>query len=238
MHWHRSLRCVFPLSDTKDDDLIFDQTFFYKELKKAQAVVPEPAQPKIKLKVGQTTDSTPTPKKITIHVGGRGGSADSPAPPATKNAEGSVNGQTNGATGTSTPAQPSVETAANATGAAQSPTSSVPPGLKAEESSVASPAGVPRPPSVSSGQATPGAVKPPIPVIPPQPFQHNPLVNGYMEQKRLRGKDKGMCLVKMHWVLWTNISRRCSRCFDFSSQAMAATYNDTRPICPNYNRAT
>ena len=88
----------------------------------------------------------------------------------------------------STPAQPSIETPA---AVAASPSSSLPAALKAEESSVASPAAIPRPPSVSSGQATPGVAKPPIPAVQAQPFQHNPLANGYMEQKRLRSKGKG-----------------------------------------------
>ncbi|KAM7224385.1 Bromodomain-containing protein [Rhypophila decipiens] len=55
---------------------------FEKELSAAKAVVPEPPQPKIKLKVpGQETPVT-GPKKITIHVGGsRSSAAPSPAPP-------------------------------------------------------------------------------------------------------------------------------------------------------------
>ena len=166
--------------------------------------MPEPSQPKIKLKVGQPADSTPTRKKITIHVGGRGGSDDSPAPQAAQPTETPVNGQASTeTTRTSSLAQPPVtaSTAVAATSAvpaasAAAPSLSppIPAGLKAEESSVASPAGVPRPPSVSSGQATPGAVRPPVPTVQPQPFQHNPLANGYMEQKRLRGKGKGMHL--------------------------------------------
>lgn len=174
------------------------QKFFYKQLKQAQAAVPEPSGgPKIKLKIGQTAESTPTPKKITIHVGGRE-SVDSPAPQPNQATDtpATTSQPVNGSTRTSTPAQPQVEKAGSASVAAPSPTPSVPGGLKAEESSVASPAAVPRPPSVSSGQATPGpgAIKPPIPTVQSQPFQHNPLANGYMEQKRLRGKGKGMCI--------------------------------------------
>lgn len=53
-----------------------------KELNEAKAVVPEPPQPKIKLKMtpGQETPAAGA-KKITIHVGGsRGSAAASPAP--------------------------------------------------------------------------------------------------------------------------------------------------------------
>jgi len=59
------------------------QECFEKELNEAKAVVQEPPQPKIKIKVppGQETP-TIGPKKITIHVGGsRGSTAASPAPP-------------------------------------------------------------------------------------------------------------------------------------------------------------
>ncbi|KAL2023637.1 hypothetical protein VTK56DRAFT_1794 [Thermocarpiscus australiensis] len=55
---------------------------FYKELNEAKAVVQEPPQPKIRLKMtpGQETPVAGS-KKITIHVGGsRGSTAASPAP--------------------------------------------------------------------------------------------------------------------------------------------------------------
>ncbi len=58
------------------------QECFEKELNEAKAVVQEPPQPKIRLKMtpGQETPVT-GPKKITIHVGGsRGSAAASPAP--------------------------------------------------------------------------------------------------------------------------------------------------------------
>ncbi|KAI8203836.1 Chromatin structure-remodeling complex subunit rsc4 [Colletotrichum sp. SAR 10_86] len=61
--------------------------FFLDELKQAKAVVPEPSQPKIKLKVQQPAAEQPTTsKKITIHVGGKSDSADSPAPPVPQSA--------------------------------------------------------------------------------------------------------------------------------------------------------
>lgn len=55
------------------------QKVFYSHLKKAQAAAPEHGSAKIKLKLGQGID-TPNSKKVTIHVGGRGDSVESPAP--------------------------------------------------------------------------------------------------------------------------------------------------------------
>ncbi|KAL0935236.1 bromodomain containing protein [Colletotrichum truncatum] len=61
--------------------------FFLDELKMAKAVVPEPSQPKIKLKVQQpATEQPAASKKITIHVGGKSDSADSPAAAASHSA--------------------------------------------------------------------------------------------------------------------------------------------------------
>ncbi|KAF7550116.1 hypothetical protein G7046_g8120 [Stylonectria norvegica] len=170
------------------------EKFFHAQLKKAQAAVPEPSQPKIKLKVGQTTEGTSTPKKITIHVGGRGGSVDSPAPQAIRTVDTPTNG-------VPVVAAPRLATPVQATPIqlekTRSVSASVPPpspsghGTKAEEALVVSPAGIPRPPSATSGPDTPGAVRLPIPTVQPVPVQHNPLANGYMEQKRLRGYGKG-----------------------------------------------
>ncbi|WKT39779.1 Bromodomain [Fusarium oxysporum f. sp. vasinfectum] len=126
------------------------EKFFYDQLKQAQAVVTEPSQPKIKLKVGGSSETpTPGPKKITIHVGGQRDSADSPAPAQSK--EAITNGQTvNGTARTSTPAQavnPQLEKARSTSlSAVPSPSPSVQSALKAEEASRASPAKHPRRP--------------------------------------------------------------------------------------------
>ncbi|KAK3942759.1 Bromodomain-containing protein [Diplogelasinospora grovesii] len=72
---------------------------FEKEVNEAKAVVQEPPQPKIKLKVapGQETPVAAGAKKITIHVGGsRGSAAPSPAPATGQSndlsrAEGAIN---------------------------------------------------------------------------------------------------------------------------------------------------
>ncbi|KAF4457956.1 Protein polybromo-1 [Fusarium austroafricanum] len=181
------------------------EEFFYGQLKQAQAVVTEPSQPKIKLKVGGSSETpTPGPKKITIHVGGQRDSADSPAPAQSK--EASTNGQgVNGTARTSTPAQainPQLEKARSTSlSAVPSPSPSAQGALKAEEIPRASPAAAPQPPSATLSQATPGAsaaapVVPapapaPAPAAPPQPI-HNPLVNGYMEQRHPRRPGKGI----------------------------------------------
>ncbi|EWZ51983.1 Bromodomain-containing protein [Fusarium oxysporum f. sp. albedinis] len=178
------------------------EKFFYDQLKQAQAVVTEPSQPKIKLKVGGSSETpTPGPKKITIHVGGQRDSADSPAPAQSK--EAITNGQTvNGTARTSTPAQavnPQLEKARSTSlSAVPSPSPSVQSALKAEEASRASPAVTSQPPSAAPNQATPAtpaaapvAVPAPVPVAPPQPI-NNPLVNGYMDQKHPRRPGKGI----------------------------------------------
>ncbi|KAF5558649.1 polybromo-1 [Fusarium mexicanum] len=178
------------------------EKFFYDQLKQAQAVVTEPSQPKIKLKVGGSSETpTPGPKKITIHVGGQRDSADSPAPAQAKMAM--TNGQTvNGTARTSTPAQavnPQLEKARSTSlSAVPSPSPSVQSALKPEETSRASPAVPSQPPSAAPSQATPAvpaaapvAVPAPVPVPPPQPIT-NPLVNGYMDQKHPRRAGKGI----------------------------------------------
>ncbi|KAM5355347.1 hypothetical protein ACJ41O_001993 [Fusarium nematophilum] len=170
------------------------EEFFQDQFKQAQAAVPEPSQPKIKLKVGQSSDTpTPSTKKITIHVGGQRDSVDSPAP---VQPDAATNGQgVNGTARTSTPAQPSIpqlDKARSVSASVPSPSPSAQAVLKAEEPASASPAGVPRPPSAMSGQATPAAAAAPIPVVQPPPVVHNPLANGYMEQKHPRRPGKGI----------------------------------------------
>ncbi|KAI0804387.1 hypothetical protein GGR55DRAFT_698736 [Xylaria sp. FL0064] len=61
---------------------------FHELLKEAKASVPEPPQPKIKLKVPQQAPETPGhPKKITIHVGGKSSATGSPAPATAQSGE-------------------------------------------------------------------------------------------------------------------------------------------------------
>ncbi|KAF4995872.1 hypothetical protein FGRMN_4829 [Fusarium graminum] len=176
------------------------EEFFYDQLKQAQAVVTEPSQPKIKLKVGGSGDTpTPGPKKITIHVGGQRDSAHSPAPAQQKDA--ATNGlNVNGAAPISTPAQavnPQLEKARSASASVlPSPSPSTQAAPNAEETTKASPAAVPQ--VLSAVPGTPGAPPPApvpapaqLPVAPPQPI-YNPLINGYMEQKHPRRAGKGI----------------------------------------------
>lgn len=179
------------------------QKAFYEHLKKARAVVPEPTQPKIKLKVGQASEAPS--KKITIHVGGRGGSTDSPAPnPAQANASPAAG--LNGVTRVSN----RLEAARSVSVSAPSPSPSTQPGLKKEDSARVSPA-VPAPIPGS----TPVAVRPLAAAIQPRPQPQpqlqplatpqatpqahpvdiQPMVNGHVEQKRLRRAGKSMFAV-------------------------------------------
>ncbi|KAI1425778.1 Bromodomain-containing protein [Xylaria sp. FL1777] len=56
------------------------EEMFQELLKEAKENVPEPPQPKIKLKLPQAVETSGHPKKITIHVGGKTSATGSPAP--------------------------------------------------------------------------------------------------------------------------------------------------------------
>ncbi|KAI0837459.1 Bromodomain-containing protein [Hypoxylon sp. FL0890] len=68
------------------------EQFFYEQLKEAKLHVPEPPQPKIKLKMSSNLENTTHPKKITIHVGGKTSATGSPAPVTGQSGEGEVTG--------------------------------------------------------------------------------------------------------------------------------------------------
>jgi hypothetical protein len=151
-------------------------------------VVQEPAQgPKIKIKVGQGAE-TPTPaKKITIHVGGRGGSVDSPAPQGTDTTGSPANGLN--VNGTTRPPAAAAETTRSGSTSAGSPTSSSAPVAKPEDSIVA--------PSPSKSQQVQTAsmpvtqshfAPPPTPVAPPR--AQIPAVP--MEPRPLRAPGQGV----------------------------------------------
>ncbi|KAI0545563.1 Bromodomain-containing protein [Xylaria curta] len=63
------------------------EEMFQELLKEAKENVPEPPQPKIKLKLPQLTETPGHPKKITIHVGGKNSVTGSPAPPTAQSGE-------------------------------------------------------------------------------------------------------------------------------------------------------
>ncbi|KAI1809770.1 Bromodomain-containing protein [Poronia punctata] len=56
------------------------EEMFHRLVKEAKEKVPEPPQPKIKLKLPNSGETSSHPKKITIHVGGKNSAAGSPAP--------------------------------------------------------------------------------------------------------------------------------------------------------------
>ncbi|KAI0158191.1 Bromodomain-containing protein [Xylariaceae sp. FL1272] len=68
------------------------EEMFHELLKEAKGNVPEPQQPKIKLKLAATAEShaQPVPKKLIIHVGGKSSAAGSPAPSTARPGEGEV----------------------------------------------------------------------------------------------------------------------------------------------------
>lgn len=167
------------------------QEFFEAELAKAKAVVQEPPQPKIKLRVPQSQESpAPTgPKKITIHVGGsRAQTTASPAPQAATPgsatpADGGANGTTaqrfgggSGAPGAPM-SVPQLDRMRSMSGAVASPSPPIP-GVKQELPNGQSPAATPRlggaPPQPSP--FAPSAHMPPQPqFLPPGA----PVQNGY-----------------------------------------------------------
>ncbi|KAI0976781.1 hypothetical protein F4678DRAFT_480238 [Xylaria arbuscula] len=63
---------------------------FHDLLKEAKANVPEPPQPKIKLKLPPAAETSGHPKKITIHVGGKNSATGSPAPATGQSGESEV----------------------------------------------------------------------------------------------------------------------------------------------------
>ncbi|KID84615.1 Bromodomain protein [Metarhizium guizhouense ARSEF 977] len=167
---------------------------FNEQLKKAKAVVQEPAQPKIKLKVGQSIDTPSSSKKITILVGGRGSSVDSPTPQTAQSIEPPAGGShVNG-----TARQPALDAARSASASMPSPSPSTHIGLKAEESARMSPAVLAQiPAEAPPGPPTPAVEAPPPPPPPPPPGppqiqSTNPMANGYVEPKRLRAPGKGI----------------------------------------------
>ncbi|KAI0466603.1 Bromodomain-containing protein [Xylaria cf. heliscus] len=66
------------------------EEMFQELLKEAKESVPEPPQPKIKLKLPQSGDTPGHPKKITIHVGGKNSATGSPTPATAQSGEGEV----------------------------------------------------------------------------------------------------------------------------------------------------
>ncbi|PNY28280.1 Chromatin structure-remodeling complex subunit rsc1 [Tolypocladium capitatum] len=207
---------------------------FHEELKKARAVVQEPAQPpKIKLKVGQGTETPSSSKKITIHVGGRGGSADSPAPTASQFADTPAGG-VNGVTRTSS----RLDATRSLSASVPSPSPSAQAGFKTEEMALVSPAVVAQPPS-----GAPAAARPLVAAIPPYPLPqavpNNPVINGYVEQRRLRRDGKGIndaLISRLRIQLHPNMQVEHSDVLTVFPQSKELQQFVTVNLPPHYNR--
>ncbi|GKT43240.1 protein polybromo-1 [Colletotrichum spaethianum] len=137
------------------------EEFCKNELKQAKAAVQEPAQPKIKLKVQQPASEQPaTSKKITIHVGGKSDSGESPAPPIALSSGSQVGDQTPVSNGVSRqgglPAIPAAMDRFRSVSVA-SPSPSLANNIKREDAARPSPAGTPGHGGTPSAFPPPGA---------------------------------------------------------------------------------
>ncbi|KZL87144.1 bromodomain containing protein [Colletotrichum incanum] len=203
------------------------EEFCKNELKQAKAVVQEPAQPKIKLKVQQPTSEQPvTSKKITIHVGGKSDSGDSPAPPIPQSAGSQVSDQTPIANGVPRQGGPQAIPAAMdrlRSVSVASPSPSVANNIKREDAARPSPAVTPGhagtpsafpPPATGQAANLSSATFQPIGVAQPQSQ-----TNGIQQQpkplwdqtRRAPGKGAADALIsslKVHTHPMVNVERR------------------------------
>ncbi|GKT91773.1 LOW QUALITY PROTEIN: bromodomain containing protein [Colletotrichum tofieldiae] len=174
------------------------EEFFKDELKQAKAVVQEPTQPKIKLKVQQPTSEQPvTSKKITIHVGGKSDSGDSPAPLIPQSAGSQVSDQTPIANGVARQGGPQAIPAAMdrlRSVSVASPSPSVANNIKREDAARPSPAVTPGhagtpsafpPPATGQAAHMSNATFQPIGVAQPQPQ-----TNGIQQQQQQQQQPK------------------------------------------------
>ncbi|KAK2062406.1 Bromodomain-containing protein [Colletotrichum caudatum] len=203
------------------------EEFFKDELKKAKTAVQEPAQPKIKLKVQQPASDQPaTSKKITIHVGGKSDSGESPAPPVSHSAGAYVGDQTPTSNGAARqgglPAIPAGMDRLRSVSVA-SPTPSVINNIKREDAARPSPAGTPGhagtpsafpPPAGGQVAALSSATFQPIGVEQPQPqtngIQHQPKPL-WDQARRVPGKGAADALItslKIQTHPMVNVERR------------------------------
>ncbi|WQF87301.1 Putative bromodomain-containing protein [Colletotrichum destructivum] len=173
------------------------EEFFKNELKQAKGAVQEPAQPKIKLKVQQPAPEQPAPssKKITIHVGGKSDSGESPAPPISQSAGHQVGDHApiaNGITRQSgAPAVPAAMDRIHSVSVA-SPSPSIVNNVKREDAARPSPTVTPGhtstpsafpPPATGSATNLSNATFQPIGVA-----QHQPQINGIQQQPQQQQK--------------------------------------------------
>lgn len=197
-----------------DDSEIFQvakqlEAFTKAEIKKAKAVTNEPPQTKIKLKVSNDQPPPPSGKKITIHVAGRGGSTDSPAPATGQSNASKESEQPTPSAGTPRPAAVGNAPAMDrirSTGSAASPVPSAVNGIKKEETARSSPAPTPAAqvngsaPAVQVAAARPPAVSQPqfqpIPAAPPPVAAPKPPRPTYDARVRPAGKNSDDALIR------------------------------------------
>ncbi|GJD02839.1 hypothetical protein ColKHC_11664 [Colletotrichum higginsianum] len=173
------------------------EEFFKNELKQAKGAVQEPAQPKIKLKVQQPAPEQPAPssKRITIHVGGKSDSGESPAPPISQSAGHQVGDHASIANGitrqSGTPAVPAAMDRIHSVSVA-SPSPSIVNNVKREDAARPSPTVTPGhtstpsafpPPATGSATNLSNATFQPIGVA-----QHQPQTNGIQQQPQQQQK--------------------------------------------------
>ncbi|KAG6013666.1 hypothetical protein E4U54_006463 [Claviceps lovelessii] len=208
---------------------------FYDLFKKARAACPEPTQAKIKLKVGQSGDTPASSKRVTIHVGGRTSSVDSPAPQTAQSTESPasvphVNGVIR---------QPALDAARIAFASAPSPSPSTHAGLKAEEPSRMSPAVLAPAPGQMPG---PPVATTTLPAPPPGPLQiqsTNPMTPGYVEPKRLRATGRGFkdaLMSRLRIQLHPAMQAENPVLLDVHPLAREMQHSGTINLPPNINR--
>lgn len=191
------VRAKLPRPSHRSCVLIVVQEFFKNELKQAKGAVQEPAQPKIKLKVQQPAPEQPAPssKRITIHVGGKSDSGESPAPPISQSAGHQVGDHASIANGitrqSGTPAVPAAMDRIHSVSVA-SPSPSIVNNVKREDAARPSPTVTPGhtstpsafpPPATGSATNLSNATFQPIGVA-----QHQPQTNGIQQQPQQQQK--------------------------------------------------
>ncbi|RYP12833.1 hypothetical protein DL767_011058 [Monosporascus sp. MG133] len=159
-HYNEDGSEIFLMAQELEVSLLTDQ---------AKQYVPEPPQPKIKLKVSQSSEPPTHPKKITIHVGGKASATGSPAPVTAQSGDGEAT--RNGTPAAKnpfggTPSGPlnlgQLDKARSVSASASSPSPSAAGLVKPEEVARASPAIAPQPNTMTFQQFAP-------PVMPPGP---------------------------------------------------------------------
>ncbi len=172
---------------------------FNEQLQAAKAVVQEPPQPKIKIKMTPGQEAPAVPKKITIHVANtRGSSAESPAPATGgsvsseggTNDRGSIRNPPNGQNSAPPANMGQLDKTRGASVASPSPST----GLKREDVVGASPAVIPRPNGPTSAVPSPHNGPPPSSAILPNGHGQVAPNPGLPYETKFRFPGRGKCL--------------------------------------------